>query len=252
MIDKRIFHYFLNEAKDKHPTQIGLIEAIQEEFEETVDPISQEEVRALKQYPIQYVKRVTQNKGEWTSQLHIWAEQCVPEILDLDPIYLSYKNSAGDSVLMSFVLGCTGAYTEKVDHKSLDKILNIDLSYEDIEKGDDGIETIVIQNALDEKDLNNHTVIDYLIDFAYGIGQFDNQETDEKLQEMIKSFAEKEGAREAEKENQEQELEEREDSKEEDIESPEEQNTTTEEVEEDEKEDEKESISDKKEFPELS
>ena len=97
-MDKRKFHYFLNSLKDEHESSIELIEAIQDKFEEDVKPITDNELKALKQNPLQFVKKVPQDDGEWTSQLHIWAEQGVPEILDIDPIYLGFKNSVGDTV----------------------------------------------------------------------------------------------------------------------------------------------------------
>lgn len=199
MIDKRQFHYFLNQTKDNYLEYFGLLEAIQEEMETKVDPISKEEKKALKQYPIQYVKKIDLNAGEWTSQLHNWAEQCVPEIIELDPIYMAFKNSAGDTVLMSFIIGCTGAYTEKLDYHLINKLLNTDMSYEDIEKnGDD--EEIIIKNAFNETDLNGQTPIDYLIDFAYGIGQFKGEPQDEKLKHLLKKFAENESKQQEEME----------------------------------------------------
>jgi len=207
MIDKRKFHYFLNQVKDTHPNNFALIESIQDEFEDKVEPLTKEEKKALKTYPIQYVKAKELEQGEWTSQLHVWAEQCVPEILELDPIYLAYKNSAGDSVLMSFIVGCTGAYTEKLDYHLLNKLLNTDLSYEEIEKDGENDE-IVMNNVFDEKDLNNQTPIDYLIEFAYGIGQFKGEEKDEKLKYLLKKFAENESKQKEEQEKLEQEVEE--------------------------------------------
>ena len=191
MIDKRTFHYFLNQIKDEYPNYLNLVESIQDKFEKEVKPITKNELKALKQYPIQYVKKIELEEGEWTSQLHIWAEQCVPEILDLDPIYLAFKNSAEDSVLMSFIIGCTGAYTENIDYQLINKLLNKDLSYEDMEK-ENGEDNIVIKNAFDEKDLNGKTVIDYLIDFAYGIGDFEGESEDKKLKYLLNKFAENE------------------------------------------------------------
>jgi len=189
MPDKRKFHYFLNQIKDENPNLIELIESIQDEFDTKIDVISKDELKALKQYPIQFVKKVQQEKGEWTSQLHIWAEQCVPEIVDLDPIFLGFKNSVGDSVLMSLILGATGAYTEKVNYNLIKKVLNTDFSYEDVEKDDEGNDEISIKNVFDETDLNGKTVIDYLIDFAFGVGPFKGTATNEQLQDLLRDFA---------------------------------------------------------------
>ena len=189
MIDKRKFHHFLNNLKDEHTEQVELLEVIQKDFEKKVDGISSNELKALKRYPIQYVKRIQLKDGEWTSQLHIWAEQCVPQILDLDSVFLAYKNSVGDSVLMSFIVGCTGSYTETVNYELIQKALDTDLSYEDIEKDENQEETVTIKNALDEKDLNGQTVLEYLINFAYAVEQFVNTEPDEQLQEILKDFS---------------------------------------------------------------
>ncbi len=189
MIDKRKFHYFLNTLKDDHGKYIDLIESVQEKFEEDFEAIKPAEKKALKQYPVQFVKRMELPEGEWNTKLHMWAEQAVPEILGLDPIYLAFKNSAGDSVLMSLVLGATGAYTEKMNYELIGNILNTDLTYEDIEKDEEGKDKIIMSNALDVKDLNNQTILDYLIDFAYGEGEFKGQEPDARLQEIINQFS---------------------------------------------------------------
>lgn len=189
MIDKRKFHYFLNDSKDKHPEFFDLLESIQSKFEETIPSITKSQLIALKQYPIQFVNKIPLERGNWTSQLHIWAEHCIPEILELDPIYLSFKNSIGDTVLMSFIIGAVGAYTEVVKYDIIKKILEMDLSYEDSEKMADGKETITLKNALDEVDINGSTILDFLTDYAFGTGQFDGQEPDEELKNILIEFS---------------------------------------------------------------
>jgi len=201
MSDKRNFHYFLNSLKDDHPAQIGLIESVQDKFEKNFEAITPKEIKALKMYPMQFVKRSPQPEGEWTTKLHEWAEQGVPEILELDPVFLAFKNSYGDSVLMCLVVGSTGAYTEKVNYDLIDKILNHEnYTFEDVETDDEDKETIILKSAVDVKDLNNQTIIDYLIDFAFGTNIYKDQDADLKLQELLKEFSEYSKSHEDEKE----------------------------------------------------
>ena len=190
MPDKRKFHVFLNRLKDEAPSSFGLIESIQKKFEEEINPISAEEKKALKQFPMQFVKRIPQDDMGWTSQLHVWAEQGVPEILQLDPMLLAFKNGYGDSVLMSLVAGATGMYTETVNHKLLQDILDTDFEYEDVDKDEEGEEVIIEKNALDEVDINGQTPLDFLIDFAYATGSYSGMSPDHDIQDMLRTFAE--------------------------------------------------------------
>ena len=201
-MDKRKFHHFLNALKDEHENYIELIEAIQEKFEDNVKPITSDEIKALKQHPLQFVKKIpNSDKREWTSQLHIWAEQGVPEILDLDPIYLAFKNSVGDTVLMSLVSSAAGAYTEKIKYDLIKKVLDTDLSYVVTEKGENGEDSVEDKNVLDIKDLNGQTPIDFLIDFAFGTGNYKNYLGDPKLQMILKKFSEVNDTENSEEEN---------------------------------------------------
>ena len=189
MPDKRKFHVFLNRLKDEIPSDIGLIESIQKKFESEIDSISDEEKKALKQFPIQFVKRIGQDDMGWTSQLHMWAEQGVPEILELDPMLLAFKNGYGDSVLMSLVAASTGMYTETIDYDMIKRILDNDYTYEDVDKDEEGNEVVVEKNALNEVDVNGQTPIDFLIDFAYATGSYKGMQPDEQIQYILKEFA---------------------------------------------------------------
>ena len=189
MPDKRKFHVFLNRLKDEIPSDIGLIESIQKKFESEIDSISDEEKKALKQFPIQFVKRIDQDDMGWTSQLHMWAEQGVPEILELDPMLLAFKNGYGDSVLMSLVAASTGMYTETIDYDMIKRILDNDYTYEDVDKDEEGNEVVVEKNALNEVDVNGQTPIDFLIDFAYATGSYKGMQPDEQIQYILKEFA---------------------------------------------------------------
>ena len=187
-MDKRTFHTLLNDLKDTHPEQFELLESIQQNFEKEVKPISDTDSRALRTYPVQFVLRKKLDDGEWTTQLHTWAENGVPELLSIDPMILTLKNSYGDTVLMSLLSSALGKFTEKVNYDLIEKILDTDLSYEEMTK-DGNNESIEIKNALDEQDVNGNTLIDWLIDFAYGRGIYQGHHPDEYLIEVLKNFA---------------------------------------------------------------
>lgn len=187
-MDKRAFHTLLNDLKDNHPDQFDLLESIQETFDKTVSPITDSEIRALRTFPIQFIPRIELDDGEWTTKLHIWAENGVPELLDIDPMILTHKNSLGDSVLMALVSAATGSFTETINYELIKKILNTDFSYEEKESSLDK-EQIVLKNAIDEQDIYGQTAIDYLIDFAYGSGKYEGQEPDLQLQQILIDFS---------------------------------------------------------------
>lgn len=188
-MDKRPFHNYLNKLKDENPNDFTLIESIQDHFETNVDCITDDQRKAIRNYPIQFIERIPQEDGGWTTNLHIWGENGVEELLDLDPMILTHKNGYGDSILMSMIVGATGAHTEVVNHKLIQKILEKDLAYDDIEMVD-GNEEISPRNVLDITDLNGQTILDYLIDFAYATGNYKGQEPDEKLQMLLQYFSE--------------------------------------------------------------
>jgi hypothetical protein len=189
-MDKRIFHNYLNNLKDDHNDYLSLIESIQETFEKNIDCITNDEQKALLTFPMQFCEKIPLEDGSWTTKLHIWGENCIDELLKVDPIVLTCKNGYGDTVLMCMVVGATGAHTEKINYKYIQRILEKDLTYNDIKIVDGNRETIEY-NALDIKDINGQTVIDYLIDFAFAINDYENTLPDEKLQMMLKYFAEK-------------------------------------------------------------
>lgn len=187
-MDKRSFHTLINDLKDTNPEQFELLENIQQNFEKEVKPISDTDLRALKTYPIQFVIKEKKPDGEWTTQLHTWAENGVSELLLIDPMLLECKNSYGDTVLMSLLSSALGKFTEKVNYNLIEKILDTDFSYELITKTGKN-EINEIKNVLDEQDINGNTVIDWLIDFAYGRGIYEGHYPDEYLIEVLKDFA---------------------------------------------------------------
>ena len=188
-MDKRLFHNYLNKLKDERPDDFALIESIQETFEKSVDCITDDQRKAIRNHPIQFIERIPQEDGGWTTNLHIWGENGVEDLLEVDPMILTHKNGYGDTILMSMIVGATGAHTEVVNHKLIQKILEQNLDYDDIEVID-GNEEITPKNVLDITDLNGQTALDYLIDFAFATGKYEGQEPDEKLQMLLQYFAE--------------------------------------------------------------
>lgn len=191
MNDKRYFHNYLTMLKDEAPNNatIELIESVREKFDMEFDAITTDELKALKRFPMQFVKRIKLDRGEWTTKLHIWAEQCVPEILKLDPILLAFRNSNGDSVLMSLVSGATGTHTDQMNYPIIKKILGTNMAYEDIDTDGDGNDVLVLRNAFDVLDIEGNTPLDYLIQIAFATETYANELPDEKLQMLIREFA---------------------------------------------------------------
>lgn len=189
MPDKRKFHVFLNRLKDELPSEVGLIESIQKNFDTHIEAVTDAEKKALKQFPQQFIKRIPQEDMGWTTQLHAWGEQSVKEIVKLDPLLLSFKNGYGDSVLMCLVGGATGLYTETIDYDLLQQVLDTDYSYEDVDKDEEGNEFIVHKNVLDETDINGQTPLDFLFDFSFAKDDYDGMVPDNKIQQMLIQFA---------------------------------------------------------------
>jgi len=167
---------------DEQPGNVSLIESIKEVFLESVEPITKSELKALNDFPVQFVDKVSTEDG-WTTQLHIWAEQGVDELINLDPIYFITKDSDGDTILSSIIKGALGLYTDMVDYPLLDDILSKDFNYE-IFEGDQ----LVIKNALDELNSDSENSLDIIVDFAWSQGEYEDTEEDPKLQEMLKEF----------------------------------------------------------------
>lgn len=182
-MDTRKVNTLLNDLKDKYPDQLGLIESIQLNFNEEFKPLSSDERKALITYPVQYVKKINDDDdGSWTSQLHIWAEQGVPEIIDIDPMLLTFKNSHGDTVLHSLITGLTGAYTEKIDYNNLEKLLTKELSYEETVPNSEETNTV---SPFNEKDTLGKTPLDYVISYAYGTDMYEGTNPDQQLIDLL-------------------------------------------------------------------
>ena len=190
MIDKRKFHLYLNDLMEKNPRLESLIEAIQEKYDSTINPIQENERVALFQFPEQFLQRIELEDGHHTSRLHEFAENLVHELLKIPAIYLLHENSFGDSVIMSLVKAACGAYNNRVDYGFLRKLLSNDPCYDD-KKVDEmtGQMSINKLSCLDQRDSSGFSPIDYLINFAYGLENFEGTEPDETLKKLLFDFS---------------------------------------------------------------
>lgn len=173
--------------KDFYPQSAHILESIEEAFRD-VSPITDSERKALRQYPIQFVYRVPEDDGEWTTKLHIWAENCVEEILELDPIFLGFKNSMGDTVLMSLAVGVTGTHTGHPNYELLERMLSRNYSYEEKVQDEEGGEQVITKNAMDETDIYGKTAIDYIKDIAFATGEYSEDEPDMNMQRILETY----------------------------------------------------------------
>lgn len=183
MIDKRPIYALLNGVKEFVPEAISLLESATAELDD-IQPITDKEKKALIQHPMQFVRRISKENGEWTTQLHIWAENGVSEILDLDPIYLGFKDSYGNSVLMCLTVAATGTHTGQMDYDMIEEIVTGDYCYEE-SVSDDDTDGVVVKNAMDETDIHGKTPLDYLSDIANGTGDYSEDGQDMLLQEIL-------------------------------------------------------------------
>lgn len=189
MINKLAFNYRLNELKDKNPQSTTLIEAIQVEFNKTIELISPTTRRALLQFPMQFIQRIPTSHGEWTTQLHVWADNQLEDLLRIDPIILTAKNSNGDTVLHNLVHAAIGKFTQQVNYDLVEKILTTDLNYTELETPGDP-DSAVPGNAWYETDLEGNTPMEYLYNRAASDGEYKDAEPDNQLMALIDRYAE--------------------------------------------------------------
>lgn len=189
MQDKRNFYNILRIAKNLYPEKTSLIESIQGKFDALFETITDRQKLALRSFPHQFIKKIHQEDGSWVSQLHLFAESGVKEVLNIDPKLLSYKNSNGESVLMAYCIGATGTLTGFINHDAIEDMLYKDYSYDDQEKDADGNLFLIKKNTLDEEDFFGQTILDHLIDIAYATGDYSNDLPDDKLQNILEDFS---------------------------------------------------------------
>ena len=184
-----VINYKLNELKDKRPEERALIEAIQSEINKKVQIISPETRKSLLQFPIQFTQRIRTSARDWTTQLHKWADYQLPELLMIDPIYLTTENSDNDCVLKCLVKAALGiTMTNMVNYELIEELFQKDMNYAAMTVPGDP-ESTEAGNAWYETDIENTSVIEYLYNFAVGEGDFRGKPKDHKILAMFDKYA---------------------------------------------------------------
>lgn len=183
-MDKRAFNERLNGLKEAYPSEVALIEGIQKVFNQQLDVISDSNRVALRRFPTQFSRRINTGNGEWTTQLHMWADNLVPEMLEVDPLTLTCSDSGGNTVLHALVQAATGKYTQQVDYGFIQKLLDKNMDYVEMARPND-LSSKVEGSAWLQKDALGKTPMDYLVDFANGE---DDSEADPELMDMLSRF----------------------------------------------------------------
>ena len=184
-----VINYKLNELKDKRPEERALIEAIQSEINKKVQIISPETRKSLLQFPIQFTQRIRTSARDWTTQLHKWADYQLPELLMIDPIYLTTENSDNDCVLKCLVKAALGlTMTNMVNYEFIEELFQKDMNYAAMTVPGDP-ESTEAGNAWYETDIEDKSVIEYLYDFAVGEGEFRGKPKDKKILAMFDKYA---------------------------------------------------------------
>jgi len=183
-MDKRELNRRINGLKDAYPEELALIEGIQDLLNKKVEVISEKNRQALRQFPMQFTRRVGLGDGEWTTTLHMWADNLVDTLLEIDPLILTCTNSRGETVLHSLVFAATGRFTQMVDYDFIQKLLEKNMSYIEM-MVPNNVNSKVEGNAWACKDALQKNPMDYLVDFANGDG---DTPPDERLQQMLYEF----------------------------------------------------------------
>ena len=184
----KIMNYKLNELKDAHPEDRALIEAFQAQMNDKAEVISPTTRRALLKFPMQFVQPIRTSDGEWTTQLHIWADVQLKELLMIDPIVLTAKDSNDDSVLKRLIMAALGKFTQTVNYDLLEKLFKKDMKYNAVVVPGDKEHTEP-GNAWYEQDLEGNTVAEYLFNYASGEGEFSGQPQDERILGLFDLYA---------------------------------------------------------------
>ena len=183
-MDKRALNVILNGLKDAFPERQAFIEAMQSSINKKIPPMTESERRSLLAFPMQFIRRIDLGNGEWTTRLHQLAQQSAPELLMIDPLTLTAKNSDGDTVLITLIDAALGKYTEMIDYDLIRDILNTNMEYAAISDGSD-TESLESGNAWDDPDLTGNTPIQNLYDFATGTGVYQGMPPDETLTSIL-------------------------------------------------------------------
>lgn len=183
-MDKRELNMRINGLKDAYPDELPLIEGIQDIINKKIEVISEKNRQALRQFPMQFTRHVSLGDGEWTTTLHMWADNMVDTLLEVDPIILTCSNSRGESVLHSLVFAATGRFTQMVNYDLIQKMLEKNMSFIELAIPNN-VNSKVEGNAWVSKDALQKTPMDYLVEFANGDG---GTAPDERLQKMLYDF----------------------------------------------------------------
>ena len=187
-MDKRGINIELNRLKDQNPSQEALIEGVQKLFNEKVKTATPEQKRALMMFPMQYAAyRIKTSPSEWTTQLHVWADNMLDTILQLNPLYLTTRDSSGDTVLHRLVKAALGEYTDEVNYDFIKKLLDKDMGFVSLQSPFEN-EGAKAGSVWMMKDVDGCTPMDLLADYAIG-----NPEAgipaDDRLLLMLDEFA---------------------------------------------------------------
>ena len=183
-MDKRELNRRINGLKEAYPDELALIEGIQDLMNRKVEVISAQERHALRQFPMQFTRKVNLPDGEWTTKLHQWADNMEETLLDIDPLILTRSNSRGESVLHALVFAATGRFTQMVNYELIQKMLNKNMSYIEMVIPNN-VNSKMEGNAWMAKDSLQKTPMDYLVEFANGDGEV---APDEQLKQMLYNF----------------------------------------------------------------
>lgn len=187
-MDKRAINIGLNRLKDKNPANAAIIEGVQQLFNDKVEVATPEQKHSLLMFPMQYAAyHIKNGDSEWTTQLHVWADNLLDTLLQLNPMYLTTRDSAGDTVLHRLVKAATGEFTEQVNYDFIKKLLDKDMGF------------VAIQAPFDENssqagdawlmtDVDGKTPMDLLADYAMGQPE-SGMPADDKLLLMLDEFA---------------------------------------------------------------
>lgn len=187
-MDKRGINIELNRLKDMNPGQEALIEGVQKLFNEKVKTATPEQKRALLMFPMQYAAyRIKTSPSEWTTQLHIWADNMLDTILQLNPLYLTTRDSSGDTVLHRLVKAAIGEYTDEVNYDFIKSLLNKDMGFVSLQSPFEN-EGANAGSAWMMKDVDGCTPMDLLADYAIGNPE-SGIPTDDRLLLMLDEFA---------------------------------------------------------------
>lgn len=187
-MDKRGINIELNRLKGKNPGQEALIEGVQKLFNEKVKTATPEQKRALMMFPMQYAAyRIKTSPSEWTTQLHMWADNMLDTILQLNPLYLTTRDSSGDTVLHRLVKAALGEYTDEVNYDFIKKLLDKDMGFVSLQSPFEN-EGAKAGSVWMMKDVDGCTPMDLLADYAIGKPEA-GIPTDDRLLLMLDEFA---------------------------------------------------------------